>query len=1091
MTQPRRKSGSALIIVLGFLSFMVVSAVAFAVYMRTERVASSGFHRSATVRQMVKAGVANAIAQLDYAIGDDPFPGLYRTDRSNDAFIDRFDNRCVFSPDTSEDTFPVRVLPFEGLAYLPPAIINEVRSAARRTPTAGWQNLDYDVGRYAYVAVNVSDFFDINKVRFGSQRSSSPSGRISLSYLFQNKTGTELAVSAGKLKDIDTFLKERGGGESSVPFVSLADFNVALYSKASDYGEKLGIYSPFYGYLAGRTGSAIYARSGDEDETLAECAGRMLFVTDSWQHPTNSAAEVIDLAKEEDQPFLKTAFNNSDRATVLTLLNKGIYGRAYHDRFEQDLSLTSLACLYDYLDDNSMPLSLAIPGVERVPMVGAVDANALSLTLKREASDPKPAGTQGQENLYISTTTYKIDPLPAPQMVKVVMAYPFKGDVTRKGETPDKKSYQIQVMAKMFFANTSACNADDKWCGRYATSMANPSQYPIPSSADWNSAGKAKVDNNCITLVSDKQPIKFPHEDIETMDENDAVFVQIVSLPSLSKIKADLESNFLLQVQKLQKKREDGTFVDAPNEEYPKVMSFKMQPFKAEDEGGVKSVGMLDTSLADTGNGVQYEKANCWKATSLTPLMAVWVRVIGRVNGQEKTLDLAPASFADDVEVNSAALSKPQVQVLSSQFGDGRRERTMLVAAGKPISFSKDVLGIVESGAAASAESVSLFQSPRAGFVVPDPRFNNSPENYYATANAVDAKGYMAAVNTLLGKDGRDSDISMFASDQQYMQSIGELSFLPMVGEFGNNKGDYNKLGNAKIAFPDSLGGIAANSSHLNMFWRTYPLYLTGNQGNAEDCIFQYFSSQIESGDKVIVSDLNGYKVSPYSEIEKIRLAVTANTPYDFWAASTNASNLVNNKPPCWEGMQPKSMDESLKYCFNEMTDDSHKLVWRDVTNITERLFYQMREDARKGIDWEDSFSSMDWASNGDTGKIFGYELDSKSADLFCADRKMLYSFWHDSLSNRQQLFLVFVRVESIPIGANDTFLGNGDENKVQSYGGRAVALVWRDPHPSPSASKVTWFGSDGRGGIFGRSRHDGTFYAPHSSRILFYHQFD
>ena len=44
-----RKSGSALLIVLGFLSFMVVSAVAFAIYMRAERMPSSALRRAVAV----------------------------------------------------------------------------------------------------------------------------------------------------------------------------------------------------------------------------------------------------------------------------------------------------------------------------------------------------------------------------------------------------------------------------------------------------------------------------------------------------------------------------------------------------------------------------------------------------------------------------------------------------------------------------------------------------------------------------------------------------------------------------------------------------------------------------------------------------------------------------------------------------------------------------------------------------------------------------------------------------------------------------------------------------------------------------------
>ncbi|MDX9795075.1 MAG: hypothetical protein RBU24_16345, partial [Kiritimatiellia bacterium] len=59
-------------------------------------------------------------------------------------------------------------------------------------------------------------------------------------------------------------------------------------------------------------------------------------------------------------------------------------------------------------------------------------------------------------------------------------------------------------------------------------------------------------------------------------------------------------------------------------------------------------------------------------------------------------------------------------------------------------------------------------------------------------------------------------------------------------------------------------------------------------------------------------------------------------------------------------------------------------------------------------------------------------------------DRKMLYSFSLDSFSDRQQLFLYFIRAE-----ATVPSFGGGTEVGLQSLaGGRAVALVWRDPYP-------------------------------------------
>jgi hypothetical protein len=84
-----------------------------------------------------------------------------------------------------------------------------------------------------------------------------------------------------------------------------------------------------------------------------------------------------------------------------------------------------------------------------------------------------------------------------------------------------------------------------------------------------------------------------------------------------------------------------------------------------------------------------------------------------------------------------------------------------------------------------------------------------------------------------------------------------------------------------------------------------------------------------------------------------------------------------------------------------------------------------------------------------------------------------LHSYWRDCFANRQQLFLIFVRAES-------TALGGAGEGTPAQQGGRAVALVWRDPGP-PTGSDVRENEQNG----YIDKRH------PHKMRILFYRQFD
>ena len=65
-----KRNGSALLIVLGVLSFLVVSAVAFSAYMRRARLPSSYLRRTVASRELAKAALARAVDEIDQAIAD-------------------------------------------------------------------------------------------------------------------------------------------------------------------------------------------------------------------------------------------------------------------------------------------------------------------------------------------------------------------------------------------------------------------------------------------------------------------------------------------------------------------------------------------------------------------------------------------------------------------------------------------------------------------------------------------------------------------------------------------------------------------------------------------------------------------------------------------------------------------------------------------------------------------------------------------------------------------------------------------------------------------------------------------------------------
>ena len=156
-----------------------------------------------------------------------------------------------------------------------------------------------------------------------------------------------------------------------------------------------------------------------------------------------------------------------------------------------------------------------------------------------------------------------------------------------------------------------------------------------------------------------------------------------------------------------------------------------------------------------------------------------------------------------------------------------------------------------------------------------------------------------------------------------------------------------------------------------------------------------------------------------------------------------------------------------------------------EVKAITRRFAEAFR--AGGAMPWEEVYDALPWfdgldPQNDDSFKEFmGVKLDN--CPLFSVDRKFLYSYWRDCFANKQQLFLIFVRAES-------TALGGPGEGTPSQQGGRAVALVWREPMSFNDGSNPHSTYPDSLASQSQRQR----YYAgrrPHRMRVLFYHQFD
>jgi len=1051
------RRGSALLIVLGMLSFMIVSAVAFSVYMRMSRTPSSFLRRNIATSDLVKAALARAIEDIDDKIGNDIYPGLgVNATETRDytaydqwfyrGYEDRWVNRvfCPYSNDQGDtlvnksgyqnnnnndllgfdDT--AAVLTLEGLGYIPAPLVNQARYWSRRSQTARWKRFNYDLGRWAYTAINISDMLDVNTLSAFTNRNSGSFGRLSLAGAVKN--------AGGDPRTFDNFVKSsRGGTENQIPFTSVMDMNLALQSSGP-------VDSPFYDWIKNGGNNGFYGNS--QSNHIAP----LVFVTDSWYPSTNQFLkgysanndENYYLSRPEDQPFLR--FNNTKG--MLEFFKNGNpvgAGDSLVNVIAPQIRAAGVACLYDYLDKDSIPTSLALPCTEQAPMIIGVCpiVQNLKFTVTRKDDPPVPSGTPP----IIRTTTksrYTIKLEPLTVNMSASLLFPFK-----RLESSRLGSFKIQALVRIYFgADNMPLRVSN------SGSLLHP-QSQMNGAGTW-SAG-TKFENSMYTIVSQPQNISLPNaSNFDKGDEAEA----IIELPLMS-INANDATEYPFFERTEVVENNNGVIKTTYT-----IDAFNLQPYATDGDPA-------------SWSGTSFNKG--FNNNTIIPNVAVWLRV---VDSSDKTVDLVPATLLDDNLNWNLGLNATMAASVAGT----------ICGSGVPLfSFkTKDIVIPSEDAALQAYANAILPGTPFAlqGSLADDystiycydPRYNFAPEDWFAsTDKGVDADKWLNRVrDNLLGKDGRDSDIFMFVSNQEYLQSMGELAFLPRTQDLvWNDAGgsimsgtffDAGRYNGASVTFADRLNFNLANAANRNFFWRTYRSYQQGI-GNPDPL----YNLRDSAGFCIYDDDDRGPRVNPYTEDqENVFLAAIANTPYDYWAASTNKSlgaqsNNFSSNP-----------SEALKHCFNNDSPLA-KVTDQEIRSIASVVRNKVRSG---GIDWLGAYNDLDWYGNGDSQCFLNDVGDTKDSPKLTqtaineVDRKFLYSFWRGCFGNRQQLFLVFVRAEPSVLGG-------------AQQGGRAVALVWRDP-----AAPVGYADRKSRQ----LEKHDGRnndMLPPHRTRVLFFHQFD
>ena len=1002
------KKGSALLIVIGMLAFMVMSAVAFSMFMRQNRLPSSFLRQKVTSAQLVKAALAGAMSEIDSAIGDDPYPYDSRDNNVSRRNSNYWHNRVLMPGNNqSSDGDTTATLTLEALAYLPAPLVNTVRYWSRHTSTAEWRSLGYDAGRYAFTAVNVSDYFDINRMRADVMRDSSPSNRISMAYLFENDNHTgpgELSPAA-----FDRFVTQAETDTYKTRFVSLADFNLALGKKGAG-----GMRSPFCDFID-RGYADFYGPNLEE-------AKMQKFVTDSWYPATNTTANALVLTdRRRGQPF-------DGIEESLDELQKWNRGNEAFKLFTKRLDLASLGALYDYVDEDHIPISLAIPTIEQAPMLTGMRFTGrgfgLKLKIEGSAAVEKNNGTV-RERSYIWT----VDSLGEDTKVNVSCCgvYPFKRETGAEGMKANQ--YEVQSRVKVFL-----------------------SREPLVSTRGSDLEGGSLFKTGGVSgrnWVKEEAMLNTKKGYYVGVGETD------VGLGGTVKTEDDtlFDANFAVEIPENAIRGAQVYAVVVTERKNPETGQWEVDKTATKFAPDLITKPLVYLDAKGETHTVDFAKGD---TPQLYLSCVAWTRVWDGSN----TYDLVPATLADDQMYNgfksSSSGSSEGGMVNEALCGD----REPIV----PVSTKSAVFDCARLAEECMAEAMKLpdlgaesvagmpkdkVEQPTLAIYCDDPRYNWAPEDWYeATGGDVRSSEWlMTAEDRCNGSNKRPGDIFQFVSNRGYLQSMGELQFLPYVRSFrddGSTPVDlFEDVSLSGKPFADRSEDSLA---HRNYAWRTH--WLFGDAGRRD-------LGEENPYNWGIYDSIGGMAVNPFGDRD-LMMAAIANTPYDW---------IKTFRDPEDNG-KPLTIDEGRKYCFGPASSEA-RIEWEELKTICRNLSNRIRNAGRN---WETEWASWSGGDGWGTGKndrFFGVELDN----FHDVDRKFLFSYWKNCFANNQQLFLVFVRAEPTVMG------GASAGHTPAQLGARAVALVWREPESTIQDQEA---GTNG-----------GQASRPHRMRILFYHQFD
>jgi hypothetical protein len=876
------KRGSALLVVLGFLSFMIISAVSFAVYMRVERQSSSSYRHAVVGRHLLETALYRAMDQVDADLRGNRYQVVEGNEVPDASSIQKkkfpdhwqVGGRFFTSSADNSDPEPARVLSLEALSFLPASLVNEARVTSL---DAQWRRMSIvsgterrDVGRYAFLCVNVSDMLNVNgctnAVRTGSNL-------VSIASLLTDPTSSVI-FDWPKAK----VFAERA--TQDIHYSTLQDFYACMKGANSKF-------------LSSETDSPSldFFENGNSELFNYDNARNHLLVTDGFaKAPATAPDQVCNLGVPSGQPFAAGALNGSGfAAPALQADFVAAFQKAFPAADNSYILGVLPGLLADYLaTDANLTWGLDTPSVKLTPMICQfIIANNSGAEIKTHVEG---SGASAKSVVDVQL----IEDMGAPTFgnfgLQARVCYPFKNIATeRQGQ------YTLEVKG---FISVLQNRSGEPTSATLASRGANELRYEFTGTGTFNPAsilGQPPSENACYVTV-------------DLLLAGDAVNNK--TIPMID---------------------EDGTI---------KTPGFA--------EGSDFSVVLgISSAMIKNSKGSVVDMVPC-------------NRLVAAVKAKDPSIDIPlPLLYFETAPV---------------------RLQKNLAAAKMPYEWRS--------------------------LEVPDPRFNHFTMNW--VNNYADDYGIMGmhqVTRSLLGNDGRDTDIFMRVSNMQYLQSPGELGFLIRPYQYRDDIPTNYR--NKKTIDP--------NTDDSEAFFRTVRLYKQGNKD--PDYVYERFMNAADAQGTLPLA--NRVRINPLSTSTNIlKLAITG-VPFDYSISTLPETENITEKV----------------FGGNKTSWEAFASTWASQFSqivATDKL----NEKMDKSIASCTAIAQMNWYDV-DKRRCLGVALPN---ELFNADRKMMYAFSLDSMSDRQQLFLYFFQAEVIaPLSLA----------KSRSLaGGRAIAVVARDPYP-------------------------------------------